>query len=341
VCEATARAALSGDQEAFGRSVPLLMREADAASAAELTSALPLLAQAISEARPHAGGWLAVLGCAWVEKGADPAHVGPAIVDRLNEVTAAALAFVEAWQAATATEPPDPARQEPSQGVWETVQPALGDGAGIAMESWWSLEKFAMASCTALATSPGLRASLTERDFRVSVAEKAAPFCGQLEYVRDLLRVLDDERLLVLDRASRRGWSVVVRGIGDNFQLHTLLAAALVGRVGGVPGEAPDPRWVSSSTDGDVPPGTPPVTGRWNLADAHGQWIWNEGVPADIPALNGTRVVVLDPPAYARSWSPGRRFPMMPGSLTVESTHDAAAMSSWWPHIAAAKPPAG
>jgi hypothetical protein len=47
-------------------------------------------------------------------------------------------------------------------------------------------------------------------------------------------------------------------------------------------------------------------------------WIWNEGVPADIPPFEGERVVLLGPPPYPRSWTAGRRFPFMVGDLRVE-----------------------
>jgi hypothetical protein len=41
-------------------------------------------------------------------------------------------------------------------------------------------------------------------------------------------------------------------------------------------------------------------------------------VPADIPPFEGTRVVLLGPPPYPRSWTAGRRFDAMPGDLRVE-----------------------
>jgi hypothetical protein len=51
---------------------------------------------------------------------------------------------------------------------------------------------------------------------------------------------------------------------------------------------------------------------------ASSHWIWNEGVPADIPPFEGERVVLLGPPPYPRSWTAGRRFPSMVGDLRVE-----------------------
>ena len=43
-----------------------------------------------------------------------------------------------------------------------------------------------------------------------------------------LLEVLDDEPLIVVDRATGAACEVTISGIGDNFQLHTLLAATLI-----------------------------------------------------------------------------------------------------------------
>ncbi|GAA4234002.1 hypothetical protein GCM10022254_37810 [Actinomadura meridiana] len=59
-------------------------------------------------------------------------------------------------------------------------------------------------------------------------------------------------------------------------------------------------------------------------------------MPADIPAVNGTRVVVIDPPSYVRSFPAGRRFPMMPATLRVSAAHGPDTLTGWRPHIAAA-----
>ena len=52
--------------------------------------------------------------------------------------------------------------------------------------------------------------------------------------------------------------------------------------------------------------------------DAHGQWIWHEGRPDEIPVIARHRVIVLDPPAYERSWSAGRAYPLMAADVVVE-----------------------
>jgi hypothetical protein len=99
---------------------------------------------------------------------------------------------------------------------------------------------------------------------------------GQLSTAHWLLRlllVLDDEELIVLHRATGRGEEP--RGM--------------------IPGQPPTPAEIAAASDGEValPDG---IRGNFNLVDTFGAWIWNEGRPADIPRLEGTRVVIDPPP---------------------------------------------
>ena len=52
---------------------------------------------------------------------------------------------------------------------------------------------------------------------------------GPAGFLTRMLQVLDDEELLVLSPEPRVGFRVRIRGIGDNFQLHTLLAGSIIG----------------------------------------------------------------------------------------------------------------
>ncbi|TDD68683.1 hypothetical protein E1293_36700 [Actinomadura darangshiensis] len=333
IADQIVRAALVEDQT-FGELLPQLMQATQTASPAELNAALPRLAEGIAEAPPNLGGWLAVVTGACVEQGADPAPAGAAVVDRIVDVAAAAMAFADAWEQSAGGRPlPSMQDEQPSQQIFDTVSTALGDSAVTAMMSWFALPQFAMAGCTVLQMAPSVRAGIEDRDFHAFAAGKAAQHLGQMDHYQALLRVLDGERLLVLDRASRHGWTVTIGGIGDNFQLHMLLAGALIGRPGGLTGDRPAPEIIAAFLDADAPPGPPVVSSPWNLVDAHGEWIWNEGVPADVPVVNGTRVVVIDPPSYERTFPAGRRFPLMPATLRVEGMHLPEDLDAWWPHI--------
>ncbi|MEV4253455.1 hypothetical protein AB0J52_09820 [Spirillospora sp. NPDC049652] len=332
-CADLVQAAIS-DNPAFSDLLPQVMGMSQQVAPADLSAALPRVAEGLAKAQPSIGGWLAVLAGSWVESGAAPEGVGLPLVERATEVFTEALAFARAWKEATGGPPPDMQNDGPSQEIVDVLVPKLRDDSVSAMLAWFSVPQYAMAMTTVLQNSAMVRGAIQDREHRARLADELSEYHSHMAYVRDVLRVLEGERLLVLDRASKRGWTVQIAGIGDNFQLHILLGGALLGRPGCMPGEALPPEWVAWFTDQD-PEGRPIVSSPWNLVDGHGAWIYNEGVPADIPALNGTRVVVLDPPSYARSFPAGRRFPMMNGTLTIEGVHHPEDLAAWWPHIAA------
>ncbi|MGH3663520.1 MAG: hypothetical protein ACRDT8_15350 [Micromonosporaceae bacterium] len=135
----------------------------------------------------------------------------------------------------------------------------------------------------------------------------------------------------MLHRATGRGFRVTISGIGDNFQLHTLLAAALIGdeSQGLLPGQRPSPAEIAAASDGEDLTPADGIEGNFNLVDAYGEWIWNEGRPADIPELEGTRVVVIDPAPYQRSWNTGRAYPLMRPTVTVDGPLPADEAAHW------------
>jgi hypothetical protein len=139
-----------------------------------------------------------------------------------------------------------------------------------------------------------------------------------LTCLRKLVAVLDRAEVIVLHPSFQRGYRVRISGIGDNFQLHTLLADALIGDPdqGWLPGQRPDRRVAAAAKDGPFPlPGSPrgdvPIAvGAFNLWNWQGlqpdgtlptgrngteHWTWNEGVPADITLFEGQRVLLLGP----------------------------------------------
>lgn len=322
-CELVVEAARGGSGD-FGRHLQEARRAAGTARREELTAAAHLLVDTSAEVMPQRGGWLAALAGSLAERGADVD--GIPVVERLSGVAAGALAFADAW----GPDLPDPA-QGPHPHIWERARHLMGERARVPMQCWYALPHFAKGAVTLLTYSPATRAAVRDHD---ELVDRAAEHCPDLEHVRDLRRMLDGEELLVLDRPTGQGWSVTLHGIGDNFQLHTLLAGLLAGR--DLPGPPPDPRWIRAFSNGDAEPGTPPVTGWWRLTDVHGEQIWNEGVPADIPVLGDARVLVLDPLPYPYSWTPGRRFPLIPGYLTLDATYHPDDLTAWWPTL---KPP--
>lgn len=167
-----------------------------------------------------------------------------------------------------------------------------------------------------------------------------------------LLQVLDDEPLLVIDPVKRSGFVGQMSGIAENFQLNVLLMDVF-------------PRgWFSrrrvSKNAASVARGVGPqqadetIIGVWNLYtadalrsdqslpdpndyEASSTWIWNEGVPADIPVVLGHRVVLLGPTSYARSWGSQRAFNHLRADITHVRKLSVSEVANWLGQLSSLK----
>jgi hypothetical protein len=168
-------------------------------------------------------------------------------------------------------------------------------------------------------------------------------------WLHQMLAVLDDEPLLVLHPAQKKGYRVRIEGIASNFDLHTLLGAALIGdpSEGWLEGKAPSPD-VIEALQGRAPTEPPQMIGVFNLVNYTGlgkdgtilkemkpggrwqsDWIWNEGTPADILPFEGLRVILLTDPPYTRLWNVQRIFDGMIGRLYVDDTLTPEQVQEW------------
>ncbi|MFJ3782227.1 hypothetical protein [Streptomyces sp. NPDC090093] len=290
-------------EDAFER----LLATAGGAGDAELHEAGPRLAAFLDEVPPGPRGTIAVLIGACVERGADPLACAPAVFEGARGAFERAAGFCAAWKEAGRGELPSPE----GEGLEDADFERFGFGPVMA---WQSLPHFERA-CVAMLNSPAVRRTVPGRAGLRDAVARAAGLSGEpFQCLVYALAVLDDEPFVAIDRATGAGFALRASGIGDNFQLHTLLADALIGG-GHLPGTAPSPEAVAMCRD---LPGRTPTTGSFNLVGADGEWIWNEGNPADVLVVDGVRLVVLDPPPYERSWPAGRFFPGMTGELVLE-----------------------
>jgi hypothetical protein len=331
-CDALLRARRERDLEAFESATAQLWEAAQSASSDELTSALVACSGLLAELDPGFGGEFAVLCGALVERGADADPLAMVLCMRLAEVAVHAAEFAQVW----AREFPGVDVPEPEQSEFEAALERLDetippDQAVRLTESWFGLASWMRCATTVLQHSPtarlacrctpGLRSAL-------SALEQVREDTG---WVSMLLSVLDAEQLLVLHRGTGRGWRVSISGVGDNFQLHVLLAAVLSGPAeqGMLDGLHVDPAWTAVALDAPYEAFGGQVKGWFNLVDAYGNWIWNEGVPADIPAPEGVRIIQLDPPPYERTWDNARRFPMMAASISLDEVLSPEEAAMW------------
>jgi hypothetical protein len=168
--------------------------------------------------------------------------------------------------------------------------------------------------------------------------------CGWLDSVFD---VLDDEPLLVIEPSTRTGMLARLSGTDVNFTLALLLMHYFPG------GSRISAKAATVLTGGPQDSGEW-VKGIWNLYNwqalgsngslPEGQrdtehWIWNEGKPADIAVLEGRRVILLGPPAYARTFPAQRTFAAMKPDLRIEKVLTAEEVQSWLEKMVQSRPP--
>ena len=327
------------DVNRFCELIPRMQAAAAEAGAEESQHVLTRLTPVLAKLSFGTGAELVKVAGVLADRAPDPSVLLPMLVFRVTEAAEGAARFASAWGASLG-DPPD--AKDPSQIMTAISRfvPAAAQ-AGIAerearglVEAWFAGTEWVQ-TLLYLMQRKDVRVALPSRERLTAAIGAVRERIGVAHWLYGLLLVLDDEPLTVLHRPTGRGYQVVISGIGDNFQLHTLLAARLIGDEarGFLPGQRPSPVEIAAATDGpDLTPADG-MRGAFNLVDAFGDWIWNEGRPADIPRLDGERMVVLDPPPYVRSWNAGRAYPLMRPSLEVKRLLAADEARRWMERV--------
>ncbi|MEU9736397.1 hypothetical protein [Streptomyces sp. NPDC048002] len=320
------------DGDRTERAFTTMMNLVQAASGAELSLAGPRLA-ALIPAFPPTGPrpMLAMAAGYCVESGADPAACAEPILGGVHQDLLDALEFARGWAAGGSAE--DELPEPDGKIIDDALLARIGGDEHEALRlalAWCSVEEW---------QPPALAVLCRSTEVRRRYASEVLPACRELAALQrhDLkclayaLAVLDDEDLVVLHRPTGTGFEVRIGGIGDNFQLHTLLAHVLVGG-GHIPGTAPEPEGVRLATDPEPAQGRTQVvaTGAFELLAPDGERIWNEGLPDDIPVVEGRRLLVLDEPLYERSWNADRFFPHLPGTAELTRVLNADETRLWF-----------
>lgn len=301
---------------------------------ATLSSALPLPAP--QESR------VAIVVGALVELGADPVKAAPPLVELLSRTYQRAYQFADACEDAAAEAGVDDITQTMRAQIAERLpDPAAADAA---------LNNVSLGALSVLTRSAEARELAREQSRLELRARALAPLHKGAHLVWVLLSVIEDEEVLVLHPESSQGWRVHMRGVSDNRQLHLLLENALP-----LPGEKPSAEAVQAATSGENPQN--PLYGRsaWTLyqwrALRSGQPLPSDaaalaaphlvvphtGVPAEIEAFEGTRVIVLGPLVKPLSWNATRTFHELHASLEISETLSRASAVDWIERISSAK----
>jgi hypothetical protein len=320
------------------------------ATPAEIGGAQRALAALFPNVRPVATGHVGISCGSLVECGGDPHVTGFALLDLLPVLLRNVGDFYElacdraANDADLAREIESRKADDPeydlesyiSDESWDALAlrygPALFQEHPMPVFAHMADRFFTLGVIAHLSRSKELRAAARARPELLERSRANDGYFGGQTHLTCMLRVLDNEPLLVLHPAEGKGYALRISGVADNFQLHTLLAGELIGD-GRLSGEPPSASVVALARGIGEPSGRLNARGSFNLwnwtglrADGtlpEGQtgsehWIWNEGVPADVRAFEGTRVVLLSPPPYSRGWNAGRRFAHMPVECAVE-----------------------
>ncbi|MEN3615192.1 hypothetical protein AAH979_37390 [Plantactinospora sp. ZYX-F-223] len=323
-CDELIDAAARRDADGFHKTLERIAGATTKAKPGEVQEVLGRLAPLLAEIPIGMGGDLAKVAGGMTDFGGDPMVVLPTLVRRATDAMERAARFATAYGEACGDLPDaeDPSLIEATieRFVGAAPQAGLSEREAYGLVEAWFAGGDWVQPVLYLAQRKEVRTALPERARLTPAIDATREHIGTAHWLYGLLLVVDDTPLTVLHRPTGRGYRVTISGIGDNFQLHTLLAASLIGDEsrGLLPGERPSPAAIAAATDGEDLTPAGGIRGQFNLVDAYGEWIWHEGRPADIPLLEGERIVVLDPPPYARSWNAGRLYPLMRPSLTVD-----------------------
>lgn len=330
----------------------------DQMSKAEAAEQMAALAECFDLPKLYRGAYLALIGGAMVERGVDPQPMAAALRVQLKKLLEASAKFADACRAVMPESPPDEENdedevdedgQKPVNAAFEEAWQKIAPKMPAEVEAWNALTTLWRPGIAVYSVSDLAR--LAARNLR-EPAKQIAEFHEGGHWLHLILSVLDDEPLVVIEPQTGLGIVGRIAGVVDNFQLHTLLmesfpsTGVFANRV---------PRSVADIARGLGPQESEEVvTGFWNLYNwralqsngqlpesgdfsSSSQWIWNEGLPAEIPVLDGHRVVLLGPPSIERSWRAMRMFERLPAELKIERKLTAAEVNSWQQKMLAAK----
>jgi hypothetical protein len=335
-----------GDLAGFQRIFDHLATDGRQLPPEELTAAIGELAPILAHRPQGVFARLALVAGAYVEWGGSPL----ALASDAPTCTLAAmrlrLRFSELWPVAAGGRPEPSSEQAPTMaeliGVFQGAAGRLGlsdqEAAAVAV-SWFDAGHWASLMITAMGRrefreTAGLRPEIGD------AASRLGDSVPRAHWLAGLTEVLDGEPVVVIDHTTGRGFRLTMSGVGDNFQLHTLLADRLIGDParGLLPGERPDPAWVAAATT--APPQLPAgdaIQRRFRLFDGTGAYIYPEGRPAGIPRLDGARAIVLHPPRGNYRWTAGRTYEHMTPALSLDHIMTADEASAWRARISPAR----
>jgi hypothetical protein len=322
-----------------------LFAQADTLSPNELDAALvPILAAIADPQRSLAGtNVLAIVAGAMAESGAKPPPLMRALLPRLATYLKAYARFQGQCDAAVQAQ-----GLEAEGDVPKSIQNAVAQADPAGGAAWMGRDCWTQPTLACLCRSAEARAMVRAE---AGLLELAYETIGYDTLLGEALAILDDEPLLVLHPSTHQGFEVRCSAVTNNSDLEIVLAALLFrtwrsGPRDGIRTRRPSKAVISALDRGGHD--TPLYQSEWNkydwraagLAgiDASPQsdfWIWNEGRPADIPKIDGRRIIIFGPCSYPRSWSVHRMFGPLRPFAQLERALPRSQVDAWIRRLAA------
>jgi hypothetical protein len=331
----------------FKNAVQKFHEEASRLSVEDANEAIAALAPLVNLEDLSRAGFLALLCGAFIERGCDPLMVAAQLTRRLQSLLEMAVTFDDAC---LANAPASGETGESHADVFETVKKQTALSMPKHCEAWEALNTFWRPAITVFSASAEARAAardLQAMAARISDSHEAG------HWLRLILTVLDDVPILVIEPETKQGVLAQISGVVENFQLNVLIMDGFP-----TPDQAAGSRVVQNVADVARGAGAQStediVHGAWNLYTweavttdgglpdpndygSRDYWIWNEGVPADIPVFEGRRVILLGPPSYDRTWRSQRMFASLPATFRVVQSLSQEEVVDWLQRMVTAK----
>jgi hypothetical protein len=283
---------------------------------------LATLGRGILSPSDQVAAFIAMMCGALVEQGAPANLVADPLLERCGGALALATEFFETCITAR------PTKQELEGENFDAAVALAAKGHPTEFAGWDMLDKLFPPVIAVLSSDQTYR---TQAQSMRGQLDRLADYHNAARWIQKMLTVLHDEPYVAIEPSTRLGIVGKMSGLSENFQLNVLLMDVFPNSgVRRVSAEA------AAIARGKGPQqGVEILTGAWNLYTARAlrsdgtlpdvrdsstsdHWIWNEGNPTDIPAIDGFRAILLGPPSYSRTWKSQRDFANLPAEMTVE-----------------------
>ncbi len=318
------------------------------ASDREIQTAVAMLATTLDlDPLNHAGQAAMVIG-ALIHQGHDPTPAIEPLIDRLDYLLTMCGRMVTAVELELDKTAGTIDREE--ENLFERTLSSLAPTRQIEMDAWRALaEFFYLPGVELFCSSPAAR--IAGRYLRDLTKPIAHYHCGA-HWLDRILSVLFDEPILVIEPSTQLGFQGKMSGIGDNFQLHTLLMDVFPHKQPWNIRRRVERQAVEIALGKGSQSDDKAIVGAWNLynwqavgadvklPDANDRsssqyWIWGEGCPEDIPVFSGFRTILLGAPSYNRSFGSHRAFASLPAQITCDRLLTREEVGAWLTMMAA------